>query len=261
VSTSTSHGMTGSGLAARVAVPAVAQVVAATMPRRSSVQPTRRAVLYLQAPGDQAAPPELASWFAERAFHFYVAGLRLPPTVALSARHAGRELRSALAEVDAACRRLRRADGMASVIVTAHGRAAVAVALWADSLSRGDDGRARPPAGRRVAGRGGADAVRQRSGADALILTAPAWPRGSLHLSIACPVLVIAGHDSSPAADRAWLRRTRGSGASLQLGSHVTWLALPGVNASASAAPQRFLEELGRWLGAYMYGPVRDQLL
>jgi hypothetical protein len=259
VSTSTSHGMTGSGLAARVPVPAAAQVVAATMARRSSVQPTRRAVLYLQAPGDPAAPPELASWFTERAFHFYVAGLRLAPTVALSARHAGRELRPAFAEVDAACRRLRRADGMASVIVTAHGRAAVAVALWADSLRRGDDGLL--GAGRRAAGRGGADAVRQRSGADALILTAPAWPRGSLHLSIAWPVLVIAGHDSSPAANRAWLRRTHGSGASLQLGSHVTWLALPGVNASASAAPQRFLDELGRWLGAYMYGPVRDQLL
>ena len=39
--------------------------------RRRSVQPTRRAVLHVQAAGDPAVPPDLASWYTERAFHFY----------------------------------------------------------------------------------------------------------------------------------------------------------------------------------------------
>jgi hypothetical protein len=43
----------------------------------------------------------------------------------------------------------------------------------------------------------------------------------------------------------------------LQLGSHVTWLAL----ADADTDQRQFLTELGRWLGAYMYGSVLDQLL
>jgi hypothetical protein len=37
----------------------------------------------------------------------------------------------------------------------------------------------------------------------------------------------------------------------------VTWLAL----AHADADRELFLTELGRWLGAYMYGRGRDRLL
>jgi hypothetical protein len=105
----------------------------------------------------------------------------------------------------------------------------VAAALWADS---------------------------QPSRADALILSAPAWPKGGVRLAIACPVLVI-GHEGSPAATRPWPRRAHGRGVPPQLGSHVTWLTLAG----AGGDQRRLLEELGRWLGAYMYGSLRDQLL
>jgi len=43
----------------------------------------------------------------------------------------------------------------------------------------------------------------------------------------------------------------------MQLGSHVTRLALPDAGEDRRA----YLAELGRWLGAYMYGQGRDQLL
>ncbi len=45
---------------------------------RRSALPSRRAVLHVQAAGDPAVPADLVSWFTERAFHFYLAGLRLP---------------------------------------------------------------------------------------------------------------------------------------------------------------------------------------
>jgi hypothetical protein len=199
---------------------------------RRSAQQTRRAVLHVQGPGDLAAPAELPDWFAERAFHFYVASLRLPPAARLSIRHARRDLRPAFADLDAACDRLRRTDGIASLIVTAQGRAAVAAALWSDA--------------------------RQQQRADALILSVPAWPKGSLQMNIACPVLVIAGPGGSRARTRPWPRRPRGAGVPpVPLGSHVTWLAL----ADAGAGQHQFLDELGRWLGAYMYSQERDQLL
>jgi hypothetical protein len=242
VSTSTSHGVAGRELAADPASPQADSAEAsgaagAALIRRSSAQPTRRAVLHVQAPGDPATPPELASWFTERAFHYYAAGLRLPPAARLTVRRAGRragrqagrDLRDACADLDAACARVRGPDGMASVIVTARGRAAVAAALWADS---------RP------------------SRADALVLSAPAWPRRGLRLAIACPVLVM-GDEGSRAATGPWPRLAHGRSVPPQLGSHVTWLTLAG----AGGDQRRLLEELGRWLGAYMYGSLRDQLL
>jgi len=242
VSTSTSHGVAGRELAAEPSLPQADSAKASGAPgaaviRRNSVQPTRRAVLHVQAPGDPSAPPELASWFTERAFHYYATGLRLPPAARLTVRRAGRragrqagrDLRDACTDLDAACARVRGPDGMASVIVTARGRAAVAAALWADS---------------------------QPARADALILSAPAWPRGGFRLAIACPVLVI-GDEGSQAATGPWPRRARGRSVPRQLGSHVTWLTL----ADAGGDQRRLLEELGRWLGAYMYGSLRDQLL
>ncbi len=43
----------------------------------------------------------------------------------------------------------------------------------------------------------------------------------------------------------------------------MTWLWLAnGLESPEQAADRRLLfDELGRWLGAYMYGQVRDQLL
>ena len=57
-------------------------------------------------------------------------------------------------------------------------------------------------------------------------------------------------------------RTMTADGAGLQLGGHVTWLRLPaGPAVDDTAGRRQFFDELGRWLGAYMYGHVRDQLL
>jgi hypothetical protein len=217
--------------------------------RRRSLQPSRRAVLHVQAAGDPAVPSGLGDWFTERAFHFYLAGVRLPAWLALPGGSAvpgrlaltgletGRLLGTAAADLDAACARLRDADGIGHVIVAAHGRAALAAALWS--------------AARRNA--------LARGGADALILFEPALPsRPVMSLNIACPVLVLTSTFSSRPARSGPLRfglRQRRPAAPARLGSHVTWLQLPDPGGHA------VFDELGRWLGAYMYGSGRDQLL
>jgi alpha-beta hydrolase superfamily lysophospholipase len=226
--------------------------------RRNSAQPSRRAVLHVQAAEDPAAPAELGDWYTARAFHFYVAGLRLPALAPVGTRPAARFLAAPFADLDAACAHLRGTDGMASLIVSASGRGAVAAALWCA---------ARPAA------------------ANALILLAPRLPAGtSLSLDIDCPALVLTdpaaagpGGPVLPAESpgslgstagrrrRGWSPRRRpapADGAGLQLGAHVTWLRLPaGPALGSQAGGQQFFDELGRWLGAYMYGHVRDQLL
>jgi len=245
VTTSTTHEAVGSG----------ASDLTPGMVRYSSAQATRRAVLHVHTSGDPPVPADLASWFTERGFHFYVAGVRMPLAPALSARHASRDVRSALTDLDAAYGCLRQADGMVSVVVTAQGRAAVAAALWS--------GR-RPERGSRRAMDSDQESDGKAARADALILCAPAWPaRGGLNLDIACPVLVAGGKGDAGAGGRLPGRRSRPgrlgrSGApAMQLGRHVTWLAL----ADAEADRRPFLDELGRWLGAYMYSSGRDQLL
>ena len=245
VTTSTTHEAVGSG----------ASDLTPGMVRYSPAQATRRAVLHVHAPGDPPVPAGLASWFTERGFHFYVAGVRVPVAAALSARHASRDMRSALTDLDAAYGCLRQSDGMVTVVVTAQGRAAVAAALWTGRRPERDSLRA-------VDNHQESDGHAVR--ADAVILWAPAWPaRGRLHLDIACPVLVIGGKDNAGTGSRMRARGSRPwrlgrSGApAMHLGSHVTWLAL----ADAGTERRLFLTELGRWLGAYMYGPERDQLL
>jgi hypothetical protein len=56
-----------------------------------------------------------------------------------------------------------------------------------------------------------------------------------------------------------------GRRATIRLGEHVTWLTLDGglPGQAPAPAPQRrhFLDELGRWLSAYLSGAIRDQLL
>jgi hypothetical protein len=207
--------------------------------RRRSVQPTRRALLHVQAPGDPAVPPDLVRWYTERAFHFYLAGLRLPGPAPrrLLAGKPTRRLGPAFADLDAACTQLKSADGIDTVMVMANGRSAAAAALWRD---------ARPQA------------------ADALILHAPEFAgRPGSGLDIDCPVLVVTWQGNE--------QGRRPEPAAIQLGGHVTWLRL----ASGSAADSRpdaisvpgvpggqaYFDELGRWLGAYMYRPGRDQLL
>jgi alpha-beta hydrolase superfamily lysophospholipase len=232
-------------------VPAPIRPVAAgggaAMFRRRSALPSRRAVLHVQGAGDPAVPADLATWFTERAFHFYLAGLRLPGQLPGRAgqpgRAAGSRFEQAFADLDSACRHLREADGMDHLIVTAQDKGALAAALWTDRLQ------ASGPAG---------------ATADALILFGPALPaRPALQLSIACPVLVLSQDAGAPGLTRSWpMRPRRPEAAPSRLGSHVTWLQMPGpgTRPGAGAGRQAFFDELGRWLGAYMYG-VRDQLL
>lgn len=230
--------------------------------RRCSGQPSRRAVLHVQAADDPAVPADLGAWYTGRAFHFYVAGVRLPALAPVGTRPAARFLSAAFADLDAACAHLRGADGMASLIVSASGRGAIAAALWCA---------ARPAA------------------ADALILLGPQLPAGtSLSLDLECPTLVLTDPAAAPQPGQAHVladpaaapqpgrpgeRRPRGwhprrrtasaDAAGLQLGGgHVTWLRLPaGPALGADSGRRQFFDELGRWLGAYMYGHGRDQLL
>ena len=210
--------------------------------RRRSVHASRRGVLHLQSARDTPAPADLASWFTERGFHFYVAALRWPRRPG-RLRRGGRALTAAFAELDARCEHLRTADGIDNVIVTAHGEGALAAAMWCTAPSSG-------------------------SHPDALILYAPNFGRGRRAarrgLDIPCPVLVIGG-----TGGRRGLRLRRGAAAApaatIHLGSHVTWLRPADGEARPDAREpedrRRFFDEMGRWLGAYMYGQVRDQLL
>ena len=210
--------------------------------RRRSVHASRRGVLHLQSARDTPAPADLASWFTERGFHFYVAALRWPRRPG-RLRRGGRALTAAFAELDARCEHLRTADGIDNVIVTAHGEGALAAAMWCAAASSGQH-------------------------PDALILYAPSLGRGRRvarrGLDIPCPVLVIGG--SHRRRRRPRLRRGNAPAApAIHLGSHVTWLRPADVQARPDASEpedrRRFFDEMGRWLGAYMYGQVRDQLL
>lgn len=209
--------------------------------------------MHLQATGDPVVPAGLAAWFTERSCHFYLSGLRLPARSLLRWRRDGRGAEHAFDELDAVCAHLRDADGIERVIVSAQGRAAVVAARWCDRRGRG-------PAGEheRLTPRGPA--------ADALILYQPAWSaRARVRLDIDCPVLVLSGSMARP------LRWPRRAGAAVRLGGHVTWLHLPEYAGLASPAglagvaggpaSRAFFAELGRWLGAYMYGHPVDQLL
>lgn len=220
----------------------------AAMFRRLSPHPSRRAVLHLQTARDASAPPDLARWFTERGFHFYVAALRWPAGSRRPWQRPGAALLSGFAEIDARCAHLRTADGIDNVIVTAHGEGALAAALWCDA-QRGDAERY--------------DIQRPGGRADALILYTPAFG-GNLRrgLDIPCPVLVIGGPLAQVRGGRSL--RTEPAG-TVDLGRHVTWLRPTDGEARPDAqCPEdraRFFDEMGRWLGAYMYGKVRDQLL
>jgi hypothetical protein len=210
----------------------------AVLHRRSALA-TRRSVLYVLSHRDAFVAEDLISWYAERGFHFYVADLRggVP-----------QRRQDCLAALDAARRQLGDGDGADMIVVSAHAAGALVAALWCDA--RRDDGVA-----------------------DALILSGLVLGRRLRRgLDIACPVLVIcppvhsdAGGPGPRGARLGAVLRRRETAA--RLGAHVTWLQLDGglpgqVSADDSGEGQRrFLDEVGRWLGAYMYGKVRDQLL
>ncbi len=209
------------------------------MLRRRSALPTRRSVLYLHGQRDTFVPEDLVGWYTERGFHCYVADLRPEDGQGKPARRRERRLRAAFARLDAACRCLREAEGIDMIIVTAHASDAATAALWCDA--------------RRDAGR-----------VDALILSDPAFGRRLQRgLDIACPVLVLSSAGGE--VRRRPGRKRRHDDATIKLGPHETWLRLEnGLDGQASGPDddrRQFFDELGRWLGAYMYGQVRDQLL
>jgi hypothetical protein len=227
-----------------------AGTVGAAVFLRRSPRPSRRAVLHLHDLTGSFAPADLARWYNERGFHFYVTDFDMSALDAGTRRRRARTVRACFATLDSACRHLREADGIDAIVLSADDEAAAPAALWCHA--------------RRAAGP-----------VTALILSNPDFGRGlKARLDITCPVLVIAASGEERAA-AGGARKARANGA-IRLGQHVTWLYLDGVPAtgrvSASHLPvldpeapaagrRRLFDEMGRWLGAYMYGKARDQLL
>jgi hypothetical protein len=253
-------------------------VLLARLVRRCSTKRSRRAVLYVQCLADPAVQPDLASWYLQRGFHFYVADLR-------AARPRSRD--ATLAEyfgyLDAALRHVRNADGNSTVLVSAHRAGAVIAALWCHARRAGGSPEALIMAdpdfgpdqhwlhrlGTYLAGKtpygGGQQPVQARTGAggearlpEVLPLAQRKLRRG---LDIACPVLVM-----SPSAVNASVHGPRyRAGPPARLGPHVTSLRLasapPGLARPDQAARRCLYDELSRWLGAYLAADARDQLL
>ena len=217
---------------------------------RRSARPSRRAVLHLHDLAGSFAPADLARWYNERGFHFYVTDLdRREPLEAGWRGRPTRAARACFAALDAACRHLREADGIDAIILSAQDYAAAAAAQWCHAR------RASQPV-------------------DALILSNPDFGRGlNGKLDIACPVLVISvlsSQGTGPVGGGRRDRRDRRGRDTVRLGQHVTWLDLDDEPVSSPDGPpgagmtparRRLFDEMGRWLGAYMYGQVRDQLL
>jgi hypothetical protein len=239
--------------------------------RRRTARPSTRAVVYVHCLGDPFVPADLAGWYTDRGFHFYAADLRAVgggPGAPERSGPAG-ELSAYFACLDAAITHLRATDAIDTVVVSAHSAGALFAALWCHAR-RGSQPMdalilAGPElgAGRRWPGR-------------ASPLLAGAQRRLRRGLEIACPVLVMcpaaAGH--APGGGLlplgvlgavGALGTLAGRRATIRLGEHVTWLTLDGglPGQDPAPAPQRrhFLDELSRWLSAYLSGAIRDQLL
>ena len=140
--------------------PSGAQGLDGAVLRRRSARPTKRAVIYLHCLDDPFVPAELASWYTDRGFHFYVADLRRladspagwrPATPSRTARPSSDAYFACL---DTAAQHVQEADGMETVVLSAHATGALVAALWCHAR-RGS----RP--------------------ADALILASPALRAGS----------------------------------------------------------------------------------
>jgi hypothetical protein len=264
----------------------------AAMLRRRSARSSRRAVLYVHCRTDSFVPESLASWYAERGFHFYVADLQPSsrPDQPADEQGAGPALSGCTGALDVMASHLRESEAIDTMVVSAHATGALIAALWCDArrkagpaealvladpafgtgrrrqlgqdtgLAKGSDSgkgaepdEAAPSRGRRLPGPL-AEAQRQLQ-------------RG---LDISCPVLVMctaADWDAQGERRRGLLlRRQYGGGpGTTRLGRHVTWLrlddGLAGPLPPAGTESRPFFGALGRWLGAYLAGQFRDQLL
>ena len=256
--------------------------------RRCPARPSKRAVVYVHCLDDSFVPPDLAGWYTDRGFHFYAADLRTLGGSGPEAPDAGRAagaLGECFACLDAAVSHLRAADTIQTVVVSGHAAGALVAALWCHARrgSRPVDALvlANPElrTGRRWRAR--ARAVRANGAAGAgrpPPLLSGAQRRLGRGLEIACPVLVMcpAAPGHGPGGTGGLRPRgvlgalgtpgtLAGRRATTRLGEHVTWLTLEGglPGQAPAPAPQRrhVLDELGRWLSAYLSGQIRDQLL
>jgi Serine aminopeptidase, S33 len=250
--------------------------------RRRSARPTKRAVIYLHCMRDAFVPADLAGWYTDRGFHFYVADLRTlagPGGPGGPGRPGQEGLGEAVGEyfacLDAAAAHVRDADGIETVVLCAHAAGALIAALWCHAR------RARQPADALIMtspefGPAGSWVARAVAGGELSMparrpasLLAGAQRRLRRGLDIGCPVLVMcpsAGWDAPGGSGGLLvLRVLTGGRATMRLGAHVTWLKLqggrPGQALPDGPDRKRFFDELGRWLGAYLSGQVRDQLL
>jgi len=206
---------------------------------RRSARPSRRAVLHLHELTDSLAPADLVRWYNERGFHFYLTDVATAEPEPSARRRPTKAQPAAFSALDAACGYLKEVDGIDAIILSAQGPTARMAALWCD---------ARPTS----------------CPVEAVILSNPGFGNEKMRLDIACPVLVI----SAGSSWRDTRRKLRGKD-SIRLGQHVTWLQIGAAGHAGSwgngfgSLPQRrrLFDEMGRWLGAYMYGQVRDQLL
>jgi alpha-beta hydrolase superfamily lysophospholipase len=220
-----------------VALPGQSNLSSAVFVRRSA-RPSRRAVLHLHELADSLAPSDLVRWYNERGFHFYLTDVDTSGQAESARRRTAKPRPTLFGPLDAACAHLKETDGIDAIILSAQGSTALTAALWCDAR----------PVSRPV---------------EALILSSPDFGRARVRLDIGCPVLVISA--AGPWRDGKRERRGRDA---IRLGQHVTWLqidASAGADARPDALPtpqrRRLFDEMGRWLGAYMYGQVRDQLL
>lgn len=198
-------------------------------------------------------------------------GRALPPDVKVAAE----ELGECFAGLDAVTAYLRQQEAIETVVVAAHGAGALVAAVWAharrsrqpvDALIL-----ANPAFGGRPSWLARMRAAREDYSAnwrsDPLLVGARRRIRRGL--DITCPVLVMcpAGEAGAPDRPGGWLatRFRAVSRAPIRLGAHVTWLsldgALPGQAWVSGPDRRRYFEELTRWLGAYLSGEIRDQLL
>jgi len=241
--------------------------------RRRSARPTKRAVIYLHCMSDSFVPADLASWYTERGFHFYVADLRrLSDPDRPGAENHAEELGEYLACLDTAVQHVREADGIETVVLCAHASGAIIAALWCHARQASQPADALVLASPSL--RGGswlAQTVGRRlttPGRRTPPLLAVARRRVRRGLDISCPVLVLCPSEDWDApggtGGRLALPGT-GARATIRLGAHVTWLrvdgAQPGQPLPGGAARRLVFDELAHWLSAYLSGQIRDQLL
>lgn len=242
--------------------------------RRRSARPTRRAVIYPLCLNDCFAPADLASWYTDRGFHFYVADLRRRYDAGRLAQESRAALADYFAWLDTAARYVHEDEGVETMVLTAHAAGALIAALWchaqqaspsADALILTNpsfgagSGLVRTMAGSRFAG----------SARRASALPSAALRRVRRGLDIICPVLVLcpsAGGDApGGTGGRLGLRTAARGKATTRLGPHVTWLKVdegqPGEALPEGPGRRQIFDELGRWLSAYLSGQIRDQLL